>query len=152
MSRYVYTGSLVLITVLALGLVSATAAEERPFGARANGEFVILDGGLTVTIEEIGFATHLGRYQAEGVFTFAGVNSDGTFHFTTSVTYTAANGDTLSTTGIADVDLLTGITVGQDTFVGGTGRFADATGSISFVSIATGPTTYHSTITGIIDY
>lgn len=152
MRRYRYTSSLVLIILLVLGFVSPTNAEERAFKARANGEFVIHDGGLTVTIEETGFATHLGRYQAEGVFVFAGVNADGTLHFITSVTYTAANGDVLETTGTADVDLLTGITVGEDTFVGGTGRFADSTGTVSFVSIATGPTTFHSTLTGIIDY
>ena len=151
MGRYRYTSSLVLIILLA-GFATPTDAEERAFKARANGEFVIHDGGLTVTIEETGFATHLGRYHGEGIFVLAGVNADGTFHFITSVTYTAANGDILETTGTADVDLVTGITVGEDTFVGGTGRFADATGTVSFVSIATGPTTFHSTLTGIIDY
>lgn len=152
MSRYMFTTSLIVLILLVVGFASPTNAEERAFKARANGEFVIHDGGLTVTIEETGFATHLGGYEADGVFVFAGVNADGTFHFITSVTYRAANGDILETTGTADINLLTGITVGEDTFVGGTGRFADATGTIRFVSIATGPTSYHSTLTGSIDY
>lgn len=152
MSRWLYTAGPVLILLLFVGFANPINAGERAFKAQAHGEFEIDENDLTVTIEETGFATHLGRYHGEGIFVFAGMNPDGTLHFNTSVTYTAANGDILETTGTADINLLTGITVGEDTFVGGTGRFADATGTISFVSIVTGPTTYHSTLTGIIDY
>jgi hypothetical protein len=152
MTNYTYTVRLVLIILAALALASPAVAGERPFKARANGEFVIEDGGLTVNFEETGLASHLGRYYAAGVFTFAGFNGDGTLHFTASAVYTAANGDKLYTVGTADVDLTTGITIGEDTFVGGTGRFAEATGMNMFVSVTTGPTTYRSVINGTLSY
>jgi hypothetical protein len=79
-----------------------------------------------LVVEYTGTATHLGAYtREEHLF----LNPDGTF--TGTIVFTAANGDELW------VDFAGGFVspttaVGTYAFTGGTGRFADATGTATF--------------------
>ena len=109
------------------------AAAELPF----RGSFTLLTSGeivpptLTVTGTEEGTASHLGRFTATSVDVVdqPTATSTGTFNFT------AANGDQLSTTTAGGQDAFTPPNVAHitlvATIVGGTGRFAAATGTFT---------------------
>ena len=104
---------------------------EVPFKGRLDGTATITPGTppfLSVVIEGTGNATHLGRFTVKipHVVNASNRTSTGTYEFT------AANGDTLIAgfTGQATLTapgLLSIVETGSIT--GGTGRFADATGS-----------------------
>jgi len=108
-------------------------AAELPF----RGSFTLLTSGeivpptLTVTGTEEGTASHLGRFTATSVDVVdqPTATSTGTFNFT------AANGDQLSTTTAGGQDAFTPPNVAHitlvATIVGGTGRFAAATGTFT---------------------
>jgi len=107
--------------------------QEVPFKGRLEGTATITPGTppfLSVSIEGTGNATHLGRFTVEipHVVNTTNRTSTGTYEFT------AANGDTL-TAGFTGQATLTapGVLsiVETATITGGTGRFADATGSFS---------------------
>jgi len=107
--------------------------QEVPFKGRLEGTATITPGTppfLSVSIEGTGNATHLGRFTVEipHVVNTTNRTSTGTYEFT------AANGDTL-TAGFTGQATLTapGVlsVVETATITGGTGRFADATGSFT---------------------
>ncbi len=107
--------------------------QEVPFKGRLEGTATITPGTppfLSVSIEGTGNATHLGRFTVEipHVVNTTNRTSTGTYEFT------AANGDTL-TAGFTGQATLTapGVLsiVETATITGGTGRFADATGSFT---------------------
>ena len=106
--------------------------QEVPFKGRLEGTATITPGSpfLSVSIEGTGNATHLGRFTVEipHVVNTTNRTSTGTYEFT------AANGDTL-TAGFTGQATLTapGVlsVVETATITGGTGRFADATGSFT---------------------
>ena len=106
--------------------------QEVPFKGRLEGTATITPGSpfLSVSIEGTGNATHLGRFTVEipHVVNPTTRTSTGTYEFT------AANGDTL-TAGFTGQATLTapGVlsVVETATITGGTGRFADATGSFT---------------------
>jgi hypothetical protein len=108
-------------------------SQEVPFKGRLEGTATITPGTppfLSVSIEGTGNATHLGRFTVEipHVVNTTNRTSTGTYEFT------AANGDTL-TAGFTGQATLTapGVLsiVETATITGGTGRFADATGSFT---------------------
>ena len=109
-----------------------SSAQEVPFKGRLEGTATITPGSpfLSVSIEGTGNATHLGRFTVEIPHVVNAMNrtSAGTYEFT------AANGDTL-TAGFTGQATLTapGVlsVVETATITGGTGRFADATGSFT---------------------
>lgn len=120
-----------------------------------------LDGSVTLTplepplanvlIVATGNATYLGRFQVEvpHLVSFATATGEGTY------TFTAANGDLLRAhfTGVADTSTQVFIIVEHATITGGTGRFADATGSFTVrrsYDVAAGTTT--GLIEGTIDF
>jgi hypothetical protein len=107
--------------------------QEVPFKGRLEGTATITPGTppfLSVSIEGTGNATHLGRFTVEipHVVNTTNRTSTGTYEFT------AANGDTL-TAGFTGQATLTapGVlsVVETATITGGTGRFANATGSFT---------------------
>jgi hypothetical protein len=104
-----------------------------PFKGRLEGTATITPGTppfLSVSLEGTGNATHLGRFTVgiPHVVNATNRTSTGTYEFT------AANGDTL-TAGFTGQATLTspGVLsiVETATITGGTGRFADATGSFT---------------------
>jgi hypothetical protein len=125
--------------VLALAALSPTSAAakaggtDRPVKGTASGTVTgKLGSPLDLTIDLTGVATHLGKYsvhvEAVGVISGGEVLVDGTF------TVVAANGDRLTGTAtstsqlsqLAEVHTTTAFL----TITGGTGRFADASGTI----------------------
>ena len=107
--------------------------QEVPFKGRLEGTATITPGTppfLSVSIEGTGNATHLGRFTVEipHVVNTTNRTSTGSYEFT------AANGDTL-TAGFTGQAILTspGVlsVVETATITGGTGRFADATGTFT---------------------
>jgi hypothetical protein len=107
--------------------------QEVPFKGRLEGTATITPGTppfVSVSIEGTGNATHLGRFTVviPHVVNTTNRTSTGTYEFT------AANGDTL-TAGFTGQATLTapGVLsiVETATVTGGTGRFADATGSFT---------------------
>ena len=102
-----------------------------------------------------GTASHLGKFTAEGEITLTPGEEEGSFVGTGVVVFTAANGDKLNTTWTgfgfptSDPNVL-GI-VEHGTITGGTGRFANASGSFTverlfnFVT-SSGPGSFEGTI------
>ena len=106
--------------------------QEVPFKGRLEGTATITGTPplLSVSIEGTGNATHLGRFTVEipHVVNTTNRTSTGTYEFT------AANGDTLTAgfTGQATLTAPGVLSIVEDaTITGGTGRFADATGSFT---------------------
>ncbi len=126
---------------------AATGASELPFrGTLAATETE--DGSLHHLVGT-GNATHLGRFTLTSDFT---VTTTATASGT--AVWTAANGDQLFTTvtGVAIVTFPTAAISETHTITGGTGRFADASGSISIERSLNLPTLVSSgSITGTID-
>ena len=120
--------------------------QEVPFKGRLEGAATIrplTPPFLSVSIEGTGNATHLGRFTVEN----AHLVNTATGTLTGTYEFTAANGDTLtaSFTGQASTPA-PGVRsiVETATITGGTGRFADATGTFTverFLYLATGLTT-----------
>ena len=147
-----------LVAALAVSLASvavSAVAAETPFKGTFNG----VETGVTVfpirsiTREGGGTATQLGKYTSHLT---AQINLL-TSHATGAATFTAANGDTLTTTvdGQATPTTTPGVLsiVEVYTITGGTGRFADATGTFTLeiiVTQATGVST--GTFSGAIDH
>ena len=146
---------LVAAFTVALTIVSASAvAAETPF----KGKVSAVETGTTIfpfrsiTREGTGNATYLGNF-TEQVTVVIDVRI---LHAIGSATFTAANGDTLSAnvdgqatrTGPATLSIVENYTI-----TGGTGRFADATGSFTLHSNVDQVTGVSSgTFSGAIDH
>jgi hypothetical protein len=137
------TASLVMALTAIVGLALPALGEDwRPFKGHADemltGAEPVDDDCLKscqVTAVGAGRATHLGRFTRLA----CGVRHvDGSVEGT--VEFTAANGDTLcaEVKGEPPIPGPTGLTVrGTCTFIGGTGRFSDASGGAYFVGVIT---------------
>jgi hypothetical protein len=158
MKRFSNIRILVLTISLLLGTLTALAVE-RPFALRGGGTATfITDGAGNITggnLTASGTATHLGHWTAVGTVHFTPVPDNPTLLYASgSSTFTAANGDQLNL--ILDdgtLDITTAISRGHSHFAGGTGRFAGASGSQSYVvtqDLATG--TFEFTAVGEINY
>ncbi len=148
--------AVVAATAVSLASIAVSAvAAETPFKGTFNG----VETGETafpirsITREGAGSATYLGKYTSHLT---AQINLL-TSHATGAATFTAANGDTLTTTveGQATPTTTPGVlsVVEVYTITGGTGRFADATGTFTLeiiVTQATGVST--GTFSGAIDH
>ena len=107
-----------------------------------------------------GHLFHLGAVTGSGVQQFALVGSNG-FSFTETSTTIAANGDKLFTTASAIGTFGPPITsMAVDTIAGGTGRFADVSGTFTVTAVSTSVSiirsietvTSTSTLRGTISY
>jgi hypothetical protein len=148
--------AVVAVTAVSLASIAVSAvAAETPFRGTFNG----VETGVTafpirsITREGGGNATYLGKYTSHLT---AQINLL-TSHATGAATFTAANGDTLTTTvdGQATPTTTPGVLSVVEVYAitGGTGRFADATGSFTLeiiVTQATGVST--GTFSGAIDH
>ena len=147
--------AVVAVTAVSLASIAVSAvAAETPFKGTVNA----VETGVTVfpirsiTREGGGTATYLGKYTGH----ITGQINLMTRHLTGAATFTAANGDTLTATVDGQATPTTpGMlsVVEVYTITGGTGRFADATGTItlhSTVNQATGVSS--GTLSGAIDH
>lgn len=158
MKRYLSIKFLALALTLLAGSVAANATE-RPFSLNGGGIAVpiVNETGqvIGINVTGTGNATHVGLLTTLGkVFFSPDPNDPNQIIPSGEATLTAANGDKLVFV-VADgsQSLITGIGTGHFSFTGGTGRFANATGTISYVveqNFLTGA--YTVTAVGSIDY
>ena len=134
MKRFCTAAGLALAVVVVLGLTSpAAAGEQVPF----KGSYEGVDTGTplvppfaSVTVEAAGNATHLGEFTFTELVTVNRATGMGSGIFL----FTAANGDTVFGTisgqaTFTPPNVLSIVEIA--TITGGTGRFADATGSFT---------------------
>jgi hypothetical protein len=133
--------------ILALVFLGATSAlpkasgTARPFNVTGIFTSVYDEGSSTTgTFLAVGNATHLGKIVFTGPWQIIG----GDFQYYTYLvfhvagTYTAANGDTLNVNipeWVVDYTATPAVGTGLVNIIGGTGRFADASGSYSAVIV-----------------
>ena len=154
--RYPLFVGLVAAFAVSLASVVSAVAAETPFKGTANAveTSVVAFPIATVTRDGTGTATHLGKYTSHAslqvnVLTFRG---------TGVATFTAANGDTLTTTvvgqGTPNTVPPTVLSIVEVfTITGGTGRFAGATGSFTLNNTLDVITHVSSgTFSGVIDH
>lgn len=114
---------------------TATVAGNRPIRGDSRGTISINTATGALTGEESGVISHLGKQtlSLQGVSTFSG---DGTVTGSGTVTMVAANGDKVTGTFV-----LTGrepILTARVTITGGTGRFANASGTMTVICVSSG--------------
>jgi hypothetical protein len=132
-----------MLAVAGSGAVLANQAAS-PFKGSGGNSFTG-GSGNTVTASGSGHATHLGDYTRTEALTFTSP-----VDFTGWVVFVAANGDELrcEMTGqfVSAVEA-----AGTYIIIGGTGRFAQATGQAEFSASLTSPGTFDVTFDGDLD-
>jgi hypothetical protein len=109
--------------------VKATPAgseKVRPFRGHGSGGFTDASGDFFAT----GTATHLGDFTHYGSLVLTPTDDPSVLAVSGRTVYQAANGDLLYAVTDATLNALTGVVTGTDTWDGGTGRFADASGVV----------------------
>ncbi len=140
-----------MILMATVTFTGEVMAQERPFKLQGTtaviGNPFAPEGAVMVGN---GTATHLGEWVNEGPIFFDG-SSGPPFAATAIAHFTAANGDQLDVllTGTVDASLVATATYH---FVGGTGRFAGASGYGDFLAVPNPDGTLSYTATGTIDY
>jgi hypothetical protein len=127
------------------------AAVERPF--KLQGTTLVLGNPFDpagAPMLGTGEATHLGLWFNEGVIFFDG-RSGPPFAATAMVHFTAANGDKVEFLLVGNLDL-SGVATATYYIVGGTGRFAGASGTGDFIAHPNADGTLSYTAQGIINY
>lgn len=143
-SRLVYVVS-ALISLVAFA--DRAAAAVRPHFSSGAAQFVSPTAFIGA-----GKATHLGRYSEAGSVSFSPTANPAVFQVDGSIVYTAANGSELHATVIGELNGLTGVITATVTYVGGTGRFASASGSATLAGQSLPDGTITVTVRGTIDY
>jgi hypothetical protein len=129
------TAVLLAISLASIAFAAPAAAQHAvPFKGTLQAQETVIDPGPPTVLHAIGSgnASLLGRY----AISYDPIVSP-TFSATTSATFVAANGDTLTTVGTGQA-IAAGEPGGFDiveehTITGGTGRFAGATGSFTLL-------------------
>ena len=116
--------ALVLAAVSILALASPAPAAQRAYASRGKAQFVSANNFVGA-----GNATHLGLYNEVGTAQFSPTADPTVLHVDASSTYTAANGDKLYAVFSGNLNGVTGAITATVTYVGGTGRFANASGT-----------------------
>ena len=140
----------VVVVLVATGMLMAgtrASAEERSHKSGGTAQFV-----SPTDFVGSGEATHLGRYAEAGTAQFSPTAVPGVLRVDARVVLTAANGDQLYETITGRLDLLTGAITATVTYVGGTGRFADAGGSATLSGQMLPDGTITVSVEGTIDY
>ena len=137
MKRKISIRFLALTISLLLGFLPLQAAE-RPFAFDVVGTATFITDGagnvIGANVTASGTATHLGLWTAAGRVQFTpDPNNPGRLLSSAALAFIAANGDKLQIALNGNLDPATGLDMGVIRFVGGTGRFAGASGSGQFV-------------------
>jgi hypothetical protein len=155
MKRFTKIRALMVMLFLMLGTIPASAAE-RPFALNGAGVATLISNESGLPIGAIatgsGTATHLGQWTVTGNVKYT-PDSNGVLHSSGEAAISAANGDKLQVQIDGVLDPIAGIDHGVFYFVGGTGRFENASGSANFV-VNINPVTggFDLTIVGKINY
>ena len=137
----------VLFVATTLAFSGHASAQSVPHFSSGSAQF-IGDNDFVGT----GQATHLGSYTEVGRVSFAATGNPAVLAVTGCATYTAANGDTLRAAISGELNQLTGAITATLTYVPGTGRFADVSGSSSLVGQMLGGGAVRVAVTGNIQF
>jgi len=155
MKRFTKIRTLLPILFLLLGTIPVSAVE-RPFALNGSGVATLITDPAGNPIGAIptgsGTATHIGQWTVTGQVNYT-PDAQGVLHSSGDATLTAANGDKLYFKIDGILDPGAGMDQGVFYFVGGTGRFENASGSANFVvtiNFLTGG--FDLTVVGKIDY
>lgn len=99
-----------------------------------------------------GHATHLGTYTEVGSVAFAPTGNPDVLAVTGAITYRAANGHLLHAVLVGELNTSTGAIAATVTYVGGTGRFAKASGSSALAGQMLGGGAVTIAVAGRISY
>jgi hypothetical protein len=138
--------SIAVVAISSVTLTDRAAAADRPY--KASGLATIT--GLSISGE--GQAAHLGHYVEAGGITGVIPVGPGLLAITAEVTYTSDEGYQLHASAAGTLDLNTGTLAGVLTYDGGTGRFANATGSSNLVGLLQPSGAFAVTVVGRIDF
>ena len=150
---------MIMLTFMLLVGALPAAAVQRPFALNGNGlaDFISDGAGHVIgaNVTSSGTATHLGLWTSVGTLYLAPDPNNSTQLLAAGTgTITAADGDKIEFVLENSVlDVTTSISRGIFRFVGGTGRFAAATGTTDFVvvqNLVTGA--FQLTAVGNIDF
>jgi hypothetical protein len=136
-----------LVAVAILALPGGASAEERPHKLAGSAQFV-----SPTDFVGSGEATHLGKYTEAGSAQFSPTADPSVLRVDAWTVLTAADGDRLYETITGRLDLLTGKITATVTYVGGTGRFADASGSATLAGQMLPDGTITVAVEGTIDF
>ena len=139
--------ALVLAAFAVLALSASSQAEDRPHKSGGTAQFVNANDFVGV-----GKATHLGHYDEVGSAQFSPTADPTVFQIDAWSIYTAANGDQLYAIFTGNLNGLTGTITATVTYVGGTGRFDDASGSATLTGQILPDGTLSVAVKGTIDY
>ena len=140
----------VIVVLVAAGMLTVTtraSAADRPHKSGGTAQFV-----SPTDFVGSGKATHLGRYTEVGAVQFSPTDDPTVFRLDAWSIYTAANGDQLYATFTGHLNGLTGAITATVTYVGGTGRFDDASGSATLAGQIQPDGTLAVSVEGTIDY
>jgi hypothetical protein len=140
--------TLLALAIPTLSFASPAPAQSTPHFATGFGQFAANQSDFTGG----GQATHLGRYTEVGNVTFEATGTPGVFALSGWNHYTAANGDVLCAALTGTVDFRTGAISATATYVGGTGRFVNASGSSALTGQMLGGGALTVTGVGTISY
>lgn len=139
--------TLLVVAVTTLASSRQASAQSVPYRATGAAQFV-----SPTDFVGSGRATHLGIYTEVGSVAFAPTPNPDVLAVTGVSVYTAANGDELHATLNGELNTLTGVITVTVTYVGGTGRFASASGSSSLAGQMLGGGAASIAVAGRIDY
>ena len=143
---------LALLVINTVGALSASAQSPRPFGGRvvAKWDNVFNAVGGTANFTGTSQMLHMGRSSQAGTLSLGAPTPNG-LPGNGTVTITAANGDTVTFTYTGFLNPYTGEGSGPLKIVGGTGRFAGATGVGSFYAVIDLTTPVNQGMTVLLD-
>jgi hypothetical protein len=148
MTRY-FSHLLVLLSLVisTLAMPSEASAQSRPYFSRGVAQFTTANDFVG-----LGRATHLGDYTEVGNVSFTPSATPGVLDVAGWTHYTAANGDQLYAWVVGTLDATTGQVQATVTYAGGTGRFANASGSSNLAGQMLGGGAISVELRGTIDY
>lgn len=130
-----------------LALSDRAAGAVRPYSSSGTAQFV-----SPTAFVGAGRATHLGLYSETGNVLFTPTSNPAVFHVDGSIVYTAANGDEVHAVVSGELNGLSGAISATVSYVGGTGRFASASGSAILAGQLLPEGTISVAVSGTIDY
>ena len=155
MKHFTKIRTLMLTLLMLLGTIPALAVE-RPFALYGSGVATLITDPSGMPIGAVatgsGTATHLGQWTVTGNPKYTPDNN-GVLHSSGEASLIAANGDELRFQIDGILDPVAAVDQGVFHFVGGTGRFEQATGDANFV-VSINPVTggFELTVVGTINY
>ena len=126
MRTHTFRTALAVVALALAGLAAPAAAEERAHKWHGTGHFT-----SATEFAAKGLATHLGQYDEVGAITAMTPIEPGVFAIEGWAIHTASNGDELYEVFYGRLNFGTGAVTASIRFVGGKGRFEDASGSAS---------------------